>query len=47
MPQLRAAVGLCRAQPTEDGRELLRATYETFTEGFTTPDLIEAKELLR
>ena len=26
--------------------ELLRATYATFTEGFATPDLIEAKELL-
>jgi hypothetical protein len=31
---------------SERGVELLRATYETFTEGFETPDLIEAKELL-
>ena len=46
MPQLRAAVGLCRAQPTEENRELLRGVHATFTEGFTTPDLTEAKELL-
>ena len=46
MPQLRAAVGLCRAQPTEESTALLRAVYETFTEGFTTPDLTEAQELL-
>jgi predicted ATPase len=45
MPQLRAALGLCRAE-SERGTELLRAAYETFTEGFTTRDLIEAKELL-
>ena len=46
MPRLRAAVGLCRAQPTDESRALLRAAYDTFTEGFTTPDLIEAQELL-
>ena len=44
-PQLRAALGLCRVE-SERGTELLRATYETFTEGFATPDLIEAKEVL-
>ena len=44
-PQLRAAIGLCRLRP-EHGRALLSTTYATFTEGFTTPDLIEAKELL-
>ncbi len=43
--QLRAAIGLTRAQP-EHGRELLRATHATFTEGFATRDLIEATALL-
>jgi hypothetical protein len=50
MMQLRAAIGLCRSQPkqgeTERGTRLLSEVYETFTEGFTTPDLIEAGELL-
>jgi predicted ATPase len=47
--RLRAAVGLCRAQKREGGgaaRELLRATYAEFTEGFATPDLVEAAALL-
>jgi predicted ATPase/class 3 adenylate cyclase len=48
--QLRAAVGLCRAQRERgDGKEateLLRATYATFTEGFESLDLVEARELL-
>jgi predicted ATPase/class 3 adenylate cyclase len=50
MPQLRAAIGLCRSQRertiAEHGSGLLRAVYATFTEGFTTADLIEAGELL-
>jgi hypothetical protein len=50
MPQLRAAVGLCRlerARGEADGAtELLRSTYADFNEGFETPDLIEAKALL-
>jgi predicted ATPase/class 3 adenylate cyclase len=50
MPQLRAAIGLCRWQrkhgDPEDGPRLLSAVYETFTEGFTTPDLTDAGELL-
>jgi predicted ATPase len=50
MPQLRAAMGLCRLQgeptPAEIGSGLLRAVYATFTEGFTTADLSEAAELL-
>jgi hypothetical protein len=50
MPQLRAATGLCRSQleqgPAEQASERLSATYATFTEGFTTPDLIDAAELL-
>ena len=50
MPQLRAAIGLCRTQrgrgdaTQESG--LLDVTYATFTEGFTTPDLIDAAQLL-
>ena len=48
--QLRAAAGLCRAQRErgdgQEGTELLRATYATFTEGFESPDLVDARELL-
>ena len=45
MPQLRAAVGLCRVQRRSTA-ELLRGTYATFTEGFTTPDLAAAAAAL-
>jgi predicted ATPase/class 3 adenylate cyclase len=50
MMQLRAGIGLCRSQQeqgdAQHGRELLRSVYATFTEGFTTPDLIDARDLL-
>jgi hypothetical protein len=50
MMQLRAAIGLCRAQQerghAQQGRDLLSAVYATFTEGFTAPDLIDAANLL-
>lgn len=49
MPQLRAAARLVRwAAPAERAHwvEELRAVHETFTEGFETPDLVEAAELL-
>jgi predicted ATPase len=46
MSQLRAAIGLCRSQGAGGDAEPLRATYATFTEGFATPDLTEAAELL-
>jgi predicted ATPase/class 3 adenylate cyclase len=50
MTQLRAAIGLCRSQrdrgDAQQGRELLSAVYSTFTEGFTTPDLIDAGHFL-
>ena len=50
MMQLRAAIGLCAAQRERgdagDGSELLRGVYARFTEGFTSPDLIEAAEVL-
>ncbi len=49
-PQLRAAVRLCRIATDADRRarlEALRAVYDTFTEGFDAPDLVEAAALLR
>jgi predicted ATPase/class 3 adenylate cyclase len=50
MPQLRAAVRLCRLRRDREGTEkagrTLRDVYGTFTEGFTTADLIEATELV-
>jgi hypothetical protein len=50
MPQLRAAIGLCRYDrergDAERGSRLLGATFATFTEGFMTPDLIDAADLL-
>jgi predicted ATPase/class 3 adenylate cyclase len=50
MSQLRAAVRLCRLWRDqangEHGSRVLRAVYDTFTEGFTTADLTEARVLL-
>src|SRR5262249_7554668 len=49
MPQLRAAVRLCRTatDAERDARlEALRTTYAEFTEGLSTRDLREAAELL-
>jgi hypothetical protein len=49
MSQLRAAVRLCRLRSERDGGESaarLRAVYRSFTEGFTTADLTEARALL-
>ena len=50
MMQLRAAIGLCRSDrepgDAQHGRQLMSAVYATFTEGFTTPDLIDARDLL-
>jgi len=49
MTQLRAAVRLCRLwrnQGRNDADRLLRSVYDTFTEGFATPDLTEARALL-
>jgi predicted ATPase len=49
MMQLRAALGLCRSGRSRDaqnGKELLSAAYATFTEGFTTPDLADAAQIL-
>jgi predicted ATPase/class 3 adenylate cyclase len=50
MSQLRAATRLYRLSrergDAEEGRRLLSAVRETFTEGLTTADLIEAGELL-
>jgi hypothetical protein len=56
--ELRATVSLCRLlqqrRPElvegqgrgEEGRQMLAEVYGWFTEGFDTPDLIEAKALL-
>jgi predicted ATPase/class 3 adenylate cyclase len=49
MSLLRAAVRLCRPGGERDdaeGRGVLRDVYATFTEGFTTADLSEARALL-
>jgi hypothetical protein len=50
MTELRAAVRLCRLRGDGDaavhGRRSLRGTYDTFTEGFATADLTDARELL-
>jgi predicted ATPase len=49
MSELRAATRLSRSAPPESrARRLhdLRSVYDTFTEGFTTADLLEAREAL-
>lgn len=49
MTQLRAALRLCRlwrSQGRGDADRLLRSVYDTFTEGFETPDLTDARDLL-
>jgi predicted ATPase len=49
MSQLRAAVRLCRLRRNQEDATAgarLRAVYDTFTEGFTTADLLEARALL-
>ncbi len=50
MWQLRAAMELVRLREDEAGgaeeRKQLRALYDQFTEGFDTPDLIEARTML-
>jgi hypothetical protein len=50
MPELRAAASLSRLWRDqgriEEGRQLLSEAYARFTEGFTTVDLREAKDLL-
>ena len=50
MLELRAAVSLCQLWQQqgrgEDGREILAHIFDTFTEGFDTPDLQQAKALL-
>jgi tetratricopeptide (TPR) repeat protein/predicted Ser/Thr protein kinase len=48
--ELRAAMGLARLWQKEgktpDARSLLSSLYDWFTEGFDTPDLVAARELL-
>ena len=49
--ELRAATRLCRmpqeSSDAQQSRRLLESVYATFTEGFTTADLSEARELLK
>jgi hypothetical protein len=50
MTQLRAALRLCRlwrSQGRDDADRLLGSVYDTFTEGFATADLVEARTLLQ
>ena len=48
--ELRLTLSLTRlwqnTSKAEEGKRLLRETYARFTEGFETPDLLEARELL-
>ncbi|HMB18875.1 MAG TPA: adenylate/guanylate cyclase domain-containing protein, partial [Gaiellaceae bacterium] len=46
MPQLRAATRLARLRKRPDATDVLRDVYETFTEGFETPDLLQARMVL-
>ncbi len=50
MCQLRSAIRLCRlpqdAADAQECRRLLESVYATFTEGFKTVDLAEARDLL-
>ena len=49
MTQLRAGIRLCRlwrSQGRSDADQLLCGVYDTFTEGFGSADLAEARELL-
>jgi hypothetical protein len=50
MSQLRASAGLCRLPQgdaeAEQSRRQLESVYATFTEGFTTVDLAEARHLI-
>ncbi len=51
MLELRAAISLNRLwrdqSKAEEGRQLLGNVYGKLTEGFTTADMVEAKELLK
>jgi predicted ATPase len=51
MLELQAAIRLCRIWmelgKAEQGKRVLSDAYAKFTEGFTTADLMEAKDLLR
>jgi predicted ATPase/class 3 adenylate cyclase len=46
MPQLRAAVRLARISERCAETETLRSVYDTFTEGFDSADLVEARTIL-
>jgi predicted ATPase len=48
--ELRATISLARLWQrqgrSDEARKALATVYGTYTEGFTTPDLVDAKELL-
>lgn len=47
MSQLRAATKLARKRgKRSDAAAIVRTVYELFTEGFETPDLVEARAVL-
>jgi hypothetical protein len=46
MQELRAAISLARLWRNQDGWQILSEAYAKFSEGFTTVDLMEAKDLL-
>jgi hypothetical protein len=49
--ELRAAMSLCRLQSKQsrgkEGRQILSEVYRSFTEGFATADLVDARKALR
>jgi predicted ATPase len=49
--ELRATMSLARLRQRQgrrdEARHVLAAIYDTYTEGFTTPDLVDAKQLLQ
>jgi predicted ATPase/DNA-binding winged helix-turn-helix (wHTH) protein len=44
--ELRAAIALVRLRPDKNARDTLAEIYSRFSEGHTTPDLVEAAQLL-
>jgi len=44
---LRTAMSLVRLYGDDKSREFLLSVYNNFTEGFDTPDLLDAKQLLK
>ena len=47
MWELRCAISLVRMWQNQESRQKLSEAYAKFTEGFNTPDLLEARDLLK